>query len=77
MHQTTMHHITEYDNLNTNCQTSGRLLSYGIHVLVCSGVPRNFIREGSTISVEDRGLREQGSGGGSPLVSGSTQFANE
>jgi hypothetical protein len=56
-----------------------------------SGVPRNFFggRGGglrqefflggrvSTISVEDRGQRERGPGGGSPLVRGSTQFANE
>jgi hypothetical protein len=32
---------------------------------------------GSTNSVEDRGQRERRSGGGSPLVRGSTQFANE
>jgi hypothetical protein len=32
---------------------------------------------GSTNSVEDRGRRERGSGGGSPLVRGSAQFANE
>jgi hypothetical protein len=32
---------------------------------------------GSTNSVEDRGQREQGSGGGSPLVRGSAQFENE
>jgi hypothetical protein len=32
---------------------------------------------GSTNSVEDRGQREWGSGGGSPLVRGSTEFANE
>ena len=38
--------------------------------LLYSGVPRNFVRGGggSTNSVEDRGQREQGSGGGSPLV---------
>jgi hypothetical protein len=30
-----------------------------------------------TNSVEDRGQRERGSGGGSPLVRGSAQFANE
>jgi hypothetical protein len=36
-----------------------------------SGVPRNFFRGGgSTNSVEDRGHRERGSGGGSPLVRG-------
>jgi hypothetical protein len=40
-------------------------------ILVSSGVPRNFVRGGgggSTNSVEDRGRRERGSGGGSPLV---------
>jgi hypothetical protein len=43
-----------------------------------SGVPRNFVLRGvSTNSVENRGQREQGSGGGSPLVRGSAQFANE
>jgi hypothetical protein len=43
-----------------------------------SGVPRNFFgRWGFKNSVEHRGQRERGSGGGSPLVRGSTQFANE
>jgi hypothetical protein len=45
-----------------------------------SGVPRIFFLgggEGSTNSVEDRGQRERGSGGGSLLVRGSAQFANE
>jgi hypothetical protein len=32
---------------------------------------------GLTNSVEDRGQREWGSGSGSPLVRGSTQFANK
>ena len=42
-----------------------------------SGVPRNFARGGgSTNSVEDRGQREQGSGGGSPLVRGSGGSCN-
>jgi hypothetical protein len=31
----------------------------------------------STNSVEDRGQRERGSGRGSPVVRGSTQFENE
>jgi hypothetical protein len=35
-----------------------------------------FRRGGSTNSVGNRGQREWGSGGGSPLVRGSTQFAN-
>jgi hypothetical protein len=38
---------------------------------------RNFFEGGSTNSDEDRGQRERRSGGGSPLVRGSTQFANE
>jgi hypothetical protein len=34
-----------------------------------SGVPRNFVRRwGSTNSIEDRGQREQGSGGSCNLV---------
>jgi hypothetical protein len=43
-----------------------------------SGVPRNFFRGGggSTNSVEDRGQRERGSGGGSPLVRGSGDNCN-
>jgi hypothetical protein len=43
-----------------------------------SGRGNFFFRGGSSInSVEDRGQRERGSGGGSPPVRGSTQFANE
>jgi hypothetical protein len=39
---------------------------------------QDFFRGGGlTNSVEDRGQRERGSGGGSPLVRGSTKFANE
>ena len=49
-----------------------RTVAYYIKI---SGVPRNFFRveggSGSTNSVEDRGQRERGSGGGSPLVRGS------
>jgi hypothetical protein len=42
-----------------------------------SGVPRNFFSGGgSTNSVEDRGQREWGSGGGSPLVRGSRGSCN-
>jgi len=41
------------------------------------GVPRNFVwGGGSTNSVEDRGQRERGSGGGSPLVRGSGDSCN-
>jgi hypothetical protein len=39
--------------------------------------PGIFLGGGSTNSVEDRGQGEWGSGGGSTLVRGSTQFANE
>jgi len=35
-------------------------------IIPTSGVPRNFVRGGSTNSVQDRGQREWGSGGGSP-----------
>jgi len=44
-----------------------------------SGVPRNFFRGGgggSTNSVEDRGQRGRGSGGGSTLVRGSGGSCN-
>ena len=40
------------------------------HCLSTSGVPRNFVRGGSTNSFEDRGQRERGSGGCSHLVRG-------
>jgi hypothetical protein len=39
--------------------------------------PGIFSGGGATNSVEDRGHRERGSWSGSPLVRGSTQFANE
>jgi hypothetical protein len=42
-----------------------------------SSVPRNFFGGGSTNSAEDRGQRERGSGGGSPLFRGFTQSVNE
>jgi len=44
-----------------------------------SGAPRNFVRGGgggSTNSVEDRGQRERGPGGGSPLIRGSGGSCN-
>jgi hypothetical protein len=43
------------------------------------GYANNFfgVEGGSANSVEDRGQRERGSGGGSPLIRGSTQFAHE
>jgi len=41
-----------------------------------NGVPRNFVRRGSTNSFEGRGQREGGSVGGSPLVRGSGDGCN-
>jgi len=54
-----------------------RILSL-IHSFVDSGVPRNFVRGGggSKNSVEDRGQRERGFGGDSPLVKGSGGSCN-
>ena len=47
-------------------------------LLPTSGVPRNFVLGGgsSTNSVEDRGQRERGSGGGSTLIRGSGGSCN-
>ena len=41
-----------------------------IYIAGRSGVPRYFVRGGSTNSIEDRGQRERGSGGSSPLFRG-------
>ena len=41
-----------------------------IYIVLCSGIPMNFVWGGSTNLVEDRGQRERGSGGSSPLVRG-------
>ena len=55
---------------NLMCICLPQLYLLYLMCICCSGVPRNFVRRGggSTNSVEDRGQREQGSGGGSPLV---------
>jgi len=47
-------------------------------LLTCSGLPRNSVQGGGGLKnlVEDRGQREQGSGGGSPLVRGSGGSCN-
>ena len=48
-----------------------------VSLIEASGVPRNFVRGGgATNSVEDRGGRERGSGGGSSLVRGSGGSCN-
>jgi len=47
---------------------------YTYTLQMCSGLPKNFVLGGgggSIDSVEDRGQRERGSGGSSPLVRGS------
>jgi len=51
---------------------------YLIHLDSCYSVayPGIFFGGGSTNSVEDRGQREGGSGGGSPLVRGSGGSCN-
>jgi hypothetical protein len=56
---------------------SDSVLMAVLHLVTCSGVPRNFFRGGSKNSAEDRGQRERGSGDSSPLVRGFTQFVNE
>ena len=61
---------TSYSAVSTSY--FGRSVSTSI-----SGVPRNFVRGGgSTNSGEDRGKRERGAGGGSPLVRGSGGSCN-
>jgi hypothetical protein len=56
---------------------NGRGVKLTTHLyLEPSGVPRNFVRGSSTNSIEGRGQREWGSGGGSPLVRGSGGSCN-
>jgi len=52
--------------------------TYIMFFVIISGIPRNFFfgGGGSTNSVEDRGQRERGSGGGSPLGRGSGGSCN-
>jgi hypothetical protein len=54
--------------------TKNKSVSIAEHAVAYPGL---FSGGGSINSVEDRGQREWRSGGGSPLVRGSTQFANE
>jgi len=55
-----------------------RHLTHNAGTTQLSGVPRNFVQGGGgkTLSVEDRGQGERGSGGGSPLVRGSGGSCN-
>jgi hypothetical protein len=48
-----------------------------LEIRLSFGKTSEFGMGGSTNSVEDRGQKERGSGGGSPLVRGSTHFVNE
>ena len=65
-----MHALNAYERMEVHLQS---LLTWALDG--SSGVSRNFFKGvgggGSTNSVEDRGQRERGSGGGSPLVRGS------
>ena len=63
---------------NKNVWMTATILVEFLVVLAASGITRNFFRRGggSTNSVEDRGQRERGSGGGSPLVRGSGSSCN-
>jgi hypothetical protein len=63
-------HLHEYEKKITDIYV-GRATSRGVPGIFCGGG-----RGGSINSVEDRGLREQGSGGGSPLVRGSGGCCN-
>ena len=63
-------------HLRAECLKNWLLVS-NVTLFMCSGVPRKFVWVGgSTNSVEDRGQREWGSGGGSPLVRGSGGSCN-
>jgi len=57
-------------------QATDNNMAHATGMLDTSGVPRNFVRGGSTNSVEDRGQRKRGSGGGSPLIRGSGGSCN-
>jgi hypothetical protein len=73
-HITYMHKLDE--NLYKQKVISGNVIH--LFILVAVAYPGIFVGGGSpTNSVEVRGQRELGSRSGSPLVRGSTQFANE
>ena len=50
------------------CGSAAAVIGSAAPALSTSGVPRNFARRGGSNSVEDRGQRARGCGGGSPLV---------
>jgi hypothetical protein len=65
---------------SSNVCVVGKNFRRNICVYIAVTYPGIFFSEGgggvSKNSVGDRGQRERGSGDGSPLVRGSTQFAN-
>ena len=66
---------TQRGCLNSSCMDSpGKI--HSIVTGYISGIPRYFVWGCSTNSVEDRGQRERGSGGSSPLVRGSGVSCN-
>jgi hypothetical protein len=74
-HQEVISYLHHKYNRRTSMTSAG--FEPAIPVIGSSSVPRIFFRGGSTNSAEDRGQREWGSGGSSPLVRGFTQFVNE
>jgi hypothetical protein len=67
------------DCMNVEASVAYRWLCNCIRISAAdiSGIRRNFFQGGSTNSVQGKGQKEWESGGGSPLVRGSAQFANE
>ena len=73
----TVSHVRSVRYVSTQCHIpDGKLRAPSRLSHVTSGVPRNFVRGGSTNSVEDRGHRGTGSGGGSTLIRGSGGSCN-
>jgi hypothetical protein len=64
-------------NLHTYLTVRDSSSSFVVLSLQAVAYPGIFSGGVSTNSVEDRGQRELGSGGGSPIVRGSGKFANE
>ena len=64
--------------MRIECFKCASQMVQNVKVMECySGIPRNFFQGGgSTNSVEDRGQREWGSGGSSPLIRGSGSSCN-
>ena len=69
-YQSTLRSVPE-ERAHLNCGGS-----INFEYFFSSGLPRNFVREGSTNSVEDRGPVERRPGGGSPPVRGSGGSCN-